>query len=195
MEKIALAEIVHLGIRTDKKCCVEMQQKTMMPNWDTQSERARQKSSSIGRKRRWIAAFAADSERQDKETPISITAKLQITFTDRERKATTIPGIGAVKFLIGPSTQPEITNANKKGHFSENKDTEILRKGNCSTTNSSTYTHKNINNYTHVYTHTQDITYARDGGNLFTDQSASLQRALHRIMNLPVQNCSTEVKP
>jgi len=88
--------------------------------------------------------------------------------------------------LIGPSTQPEITNVNKKSHLLENKDTEILRKGNCSATNSSSYTHKNINNYTHIHTHTKDITYISDGGNLFTDQSASLQRALHQIIKMPV---------
>jgi len=140
----------------------------------------------MGRKRRWIAAFDADSERQDKETPISITAKLRITFTDGERKATAIPRIGAVKFSIGPSTQSEITNADKKGHFLKNKDAEILRKGNCSASNSSTYAQKNINIYTHIHTHTKDITYTSDEGNLFTDQSASLQRAFHRIMKMPI---------
>jgi len=128
-------------------------QKQRWPIGDTRSGHARQKSSSMGRKRRWIAAFAADSERQDKETPISITARLQITFTDGERKATTIPGIGAVKFSIGPSTQHQITNANKKGHFLENKDTEILREGNCSATSSSTYTqeHKQLDSHTHTH--------------------------------------------
>ena len=68
----------------------------------------------------------------------------------------------------------------------ENKDTEILRKGNCYTANSPTYTHTNINDHTHTNTHTKDITYTCDGGNLFTDQSARLHRVLHRIMKMPV---------
>ena len=72
------------------------------------------------------------------------------------------------------------------GHLLEIKDTEMLRKTNCSATNASTYTHTNINDYTHINTRTKDITYTSDGGNLFTDQSASLQRALHRIMKMPV---------
>jgi len=113
-------------------------------------------------------------------------SRLPITFTDGERKATTMQGIGTVKFSLGPSTKPEITNANKKAHLLENNDTEILRKRNCSATNSSTYTHTNINDCTLVNTHTKDITHTSDGGNLFTDQSASLQRALHRIMKMPV---------
>ena len=141
----------------------------------------------MGTKRRRSKASVADSEQHGKETQLTITARLQITCTAGERKITNRKsGRGTVKFSLGPSTQTEITNANKKGHFLENKDTEILRKRVCRAANSPTYTHTSINNHSHTHTHTIDITHTSDGRDLFTDQSARLQRVLHRIMKMPV---------